>query len=107
MERTECRAGRGVGLGMAVKGAEHAGGISGLGIRGQKESHLQDNPEEREGRKMGGKMEAWSIDRNVPAPSQPEKHFHPGFACVQISERPLLITNLPHSRRDSKILNIG
>lgn len=59
------------------------------------------------GEKWGEKMEAWSIDRNVPAPSQPEKHFHPGFACVQISERPLLITNLPHSRRDSKILNIG
>lgn len=110
MERTESRGGSGVGLGTAVKGAAHVGESSGLETRGQEESQLQQDPEERERGKM---EEKWSLGALiekpdfVSAPSQAGKHFHPYFACVQISERPLLMANLSHFRRDSKILNIG
>jgi len=59
---------------------------------------------------MGEKWRSGALTEKaefVPAPSQPGKLFHPYFACMQISERSVLITNLFHSRRDSKILNIG
>lgn len=96
MERTQSREGGGVRLGMAVKGAVHAGESSGLEIRGQEESQVQEDPEEKEGGKMGGKRRLGAlIERSdfFPAASQPGKHFHPYFTCMQISERPLPIAN--------------